>query len=303
MRRVLVDLGIILFLILSALYLTKENILLIINQSLPPREAGLLGGILVGDKSGFEKSFYENLKNSGLVHLVIVSGSNVMLLVGGWIESMAGFLGRKKSIILGLVLGWGYANLVGWQVPVVRAMFLISVMYWSQLLGRKYDLTRGIIFSVAVMMIGEITILTSLSFWLSMMAFLAVVTAKRFLKQKTQFINKTLWETFWVSLWVTPILALIFGKISLISPVTNALVVAMMELITVIGMVGVGVGLIFYPLGKMILWILYPGLGFLGKVVEWGGAIGAVNIKFNWLMLWGWYVVLFYFLIRINKRS
>ena len=126
MKKYWLDLAIIFILGLIFKFVTKENILGIINQSLPPRGAGLLVGILVGDKSGFDKGFYEALKNSGLVHIVVVSGSNVMLLIGGWIESLAGFFGRKRSIVMGLILGWGYANLVGWEIPVVRAMIPIS---------------------------------------------------------------------------------------------------------------------------------------------------------------------------------
>ncbi len=274
-------------------FVTRENILGIINQSLPPREAGLLGGILVGDKSGFDRGFYEALKNSGLVHLVVVSGSNVMLLIGGWIESLAGYLGRKRSIVVGLILGWGYANLVGWEIPVVRAMMLMSIMYWAQLWGRKYNLTRGLILGVGLMMIGEITILMSVSFWMSIMAFLGIVFGR---KMKIKW-----WlETVWVSVWITPIIAMVFGKISVVSPITNALVVGMVEIVTVLGAVATMLG------GGVFLWVVYPALKYLAILIEWSGQLPVLDFKFNGTMLIGWYVVLFYFLIKkylANYRS
>ena len=283
---------ILMFLGLIYNFVTRENILGIINQSLPPREAGLLGGILVGDKSGFESNFYSELKNSGLVHIVVVSGSNVMLLIGGWIESLAGFFGRKRSIVMGLILGWGYANLVGWEIPVVRAMMLMSIMYWAQLWGRKYNLTRGLILGVGLMMIGEITILMSVSFWMSMMAFLAVVTAKRFKKQEIRFMNRTVLETLWVSVWITPIIAMVFGKISVVSPITNTLVVGMVEIVTVLGAVATALG------GGVFLWMVYPALKYLALLIEWSGKLPVLDFKFNWVMLIGWYITLFYFLFR-----
>ena len=44
-------------------FVNKDSLIYVIRQGLPPQEAGLLGGIILGDKSGFEKKFYENLKN------------------------------------------------------------------------------------------------------------------------------------------------------------------------------------------------------------------------------------------------
>jgi predicted membrane metal-binding protein len=72
----------------------------------PPRR-GIFVGILMGYKSGFDNNFYQYMQNSDLIHLVVVSVSNVMLLVGGGIEIFAGFLGRKKTVAGGLLTGWG----------------------------------------------------------------------------------------------------------------------------------------------------------------------------------------------------
>lgn len=289
MKNLVINILILVGFVLVGKYADRESLLLTIHRSLPPREAGLLGGILIGDKGGFETEFYEDLKNSGLVHLVVVSGSNVMLLVGGWIEFMARFLGRKKSIAAGLVLGWGYANLVRWEVPVVRAMLMMSIMYWAQLWGRKFNIWRGLFLAAGIMMTGEIMILTSVSFWLSMLAFMAIVTARK-LRMKWW------WETIWVSWWITPIIGLVWGRISLISPITNVLVMGMVEMITVLGAAGTILG------GGVFLWIVYPALRYLAIVVEWGGRIPILNINFNWYLAAGWYLVLFYFLIKKGRQ-
>ena len=267
---------VILIVILMYRFIERENLIGVIYRALPRQEAGLMTGIVVGDKTGFDKNFYDELKNSGLVHLVVVSGSNVMLLVGGLIEALAQFLGRKKTIIGGLALGWGYAGLVQWEVPVVRAILLVSIYYFAQLVGRKYNLMRGIILAVVIMMLADIRVLTSVSFWLSMAAFLAVVTTK----------NKWLINLS-VMAWTVPILAMTFGKISLISPITNLLVVGMVEVMTILGMVGAVTGI------KEILWLALPWLKYLAMVVGWGGTDRLVwSVNFNWLMLVGWYLIL-----------
>jgi competence protein ComEC len=304
--------GLITFIILIYKFVMRDSLIYVVRQSLPPQEAGLLGGIIWGDKSGFEKNFYESLKNSGLVHLVVVSGSNVMLLVGGGIETMAGVLGRKKTIAGGLILGWGYTQMVGWEVPVVRAMLLVSILYFAQLYGRKYDLWRALILAVAIMVIGDLEVLLSVSFWLSITAFLAVITARklRITSHKLLTGNKNirnmgniLRDAVWVSVWITPILAMVFGKISLVSPISNFLVAGLVEVVTLVGALGTMVGMIWLPMGKAVLWLAYPMLKYLAIVVNWSGSgwWSTVSINFNWWMLTGWYLILFYFLEKIKK--
>ncbi len=291
------------FLIIYLMYrfIDKQILIQVIRQSLPYREAELMAGILLGDKSGFDKVFYEQLKNSGLVHLVIVSGSNVMLLVGGLIECGARFLGRKKMIIMGLVIGWGYAGLVEWEMPVVRAILLVSIFYFAQLVGRKYNIARGIILTVTIMILADIRVITNISFWLSLMAFLAIVT---FRGSKYRRGSKTILkiidvgkQTLWVGVWITPIMGLIFGKISLVSPITNLLVIGIIEIVTTVGAIGALVGLIIPAIGKVILWLCLPWLKYLAIVViQSGSGWGIGKINFNWPMLIGWYLVLGYWL-------
>lgn len=266
----------------------------VIRQSLPPVEAGLMGGIIVGDKGGFSKNFYQYLKDSGLVHLVVVSGSNVMLLVGGVIETLAGFLGRKKMIAGGLILGWGYAGMTGWEVPVVRAILLVTLLYLAQLYGKKYNLGRALVVAIIIMVVGEVGVLTSVSFWLSITAFLGVIMAK----------NKWLTNIF-VSLWITPVLAMTFGKVSLVSPLANLLVSGLVEVATLVGVVGTMVGMVFLPIGRVILWVAYPILKYLVEIVEitGSGRWAAINFEFNWWLLIGWYLILGYWFWKRSAKN
>jgi len=282
---------IILGLVLIYKFVKRDSLIYVVNQSLPGMEAGLLNGMLWGDKSGFSKEFYDLLKNSGLVHLVVVSGSNVMLVFRGLVENLAKILGRKKAIGLGFVLVLGYLDLVGWEVPVVRAMILVSVMYWAQILGRKYNLARGLILSGLIIILAWPGSLGEVSFWLSFGAFIGVVTSPW---------KGILTSSFWVSLWISPIMGFFFGKVNLVSPISNLLVMLTVETITVIGFVGSLVGLVIPILGKLVLWTILPLLKYFGVVVE---VIGNwdwvnVNVSFNILILLGWYVILIYFLIK-----
>ncbi len=261
----------------------KSSLMESIYGNLPPKEAGVMAAMILGDKSGLGKEMYQYLKDSGLVHLVIVSGSNVMLIVSNLIEGIASWVGRKKAIVMGLVVGWSYVGLVGWEAPVLRAILLVTIFYWAQILGRKYSLTRGLGLAVIIMLVADRGLVASVSFWLSITAFLGVVTSRRL----------PVAQTIWVSVWVTPILAMVFGKVSLVAPVANVLVLLIVETITMVGMVAVVVN-------GWLLWLVYPLLRYFVWVVEGLGSWqwAAIGIRFNWWMLMGWYVVLVYFLIK-----
>jgi len=295
--------------------INKDGLIGVINQSLPPQEAGLLAGILFGEKGGFEKDFWADLKSSGVVHMVVVSGTNIVLLSGILIENLAWLLGRKKTIVMVLVLVWGYAGMVGWEPPVIRAVLLVSVYYWAQLLGRKFDIWRSLVLVMLMMLIADFSMIKGISFWLSFLAFVGVITKSTSSQRSnpneiaTAFgLAMTLFGDFmttvWVSLWITPVMAMTFGKISLISPLSNMLVLFLVEAISIIGGLGVVVGLIWPFLGKILLTLIFPFLKYFILTTEWMGnwKWASVEVKFNWLILAGWYLILLYFLVK-NKAK
>lgn len=272
-------------------FVKKDGLMGVIYQSLPPVEAGLLGGMLLGEKQGFEKEFWNLLKNSGLVHLVVVSGTNMMLIFGGLVENLAKILKRKRAIGISFLIALGYLEMVGWQIPVVRAMILVSVMYWAQILGRKYYIFRGLILSVLIIILAWPESIEEVSFWLSFGAFVGVITSpwKGVLK-----------SSFWISLWISPIMGLFFGKINIISPISNLLVMMTVEIITIVGFLGTITGLIVPFLGKLVLWSTWPLLKYFVVVAEVIGGWRWVNldINFNYLIVFGWYLILIYWCLR-----
>jgi competence protein ComEC len=266
-----------LIIMLSYIFVDKQALIETSNRTLPPAEAALLNGIVWGDKSGFGKENYINLKNSGLVHLVVVSGSNLMLLGEGVIGGLAWLLGRKKTIILAMILATGYAGLVGWELPVTRALLMMGLMYLAQILGKKFNPWRALILTVIVMFLADNKILFELSFWLSIMAFVGVITNKN---------KNILMKVWWINLWTIPIIGLIIGKIAWITPITNMLVIGLIGPITILSVWG-------------LWWLAYPLLWTVNFV---SGLTGIWVFQFNWLMVIGWYMVLIYVAKKTNSN-
>lgn len=291
----LIWIGILLMGLLMYKFVVKDSLIYVVNQSLSNKEAALLNGMLWGEKD-FDKDFYNKLKNSGLLHIVVVSGTNMILIFKGLVESLAKWIGRKWAIGVAWLVSLFYLNIVGWEIPIVRALILVSVMYWAQILGRKYNVWRGLIFSGLIIFLAWPKSIMEISFWLSFGAFFGVISSP----WKDVFRS-----SFWVALWISPIMALGLGKINLVGPISNVLVLLIVEVITVVGFLGSIVGLIIPIIGKIVLWSILPLLKYFVTVVELIGSLKWVNlsINFNWMILLGWYLILIWIYIKYEKQN
>ena len=292
-------LGVLVFLLYK--FVDKDSLIDVIFKSLPPKEAALMAGMVFGNKDSFDKNTIINFRDSGVIHIMVVSGTNIILVFRGLAERIASIIGRKKAIIFGFGLTLVYISWVGWEIPAIRAFLLISIFYWAQLLGRKFNLFRAIILIILIMGLADYRVFFSSSFYLSFVAFVAVVL--NFNKVRKWWSD--LWNSFWVSLCLLPLLAMYFGKISLIAPLTNALILFLVEIITLIGILGSLFGLMIPILGKIILWISFPLLKYILLIVEWLATFkfASVDIKFNWWWMLGWYLILVVILIKNSRHE
>ena len=278
---------VLLVLLLIYRFVDRDILLERIFRVLPYEEAGLLSGILLGSKDNFSWDFYQKLKDIGVVHMVVVSGTHVMIIAKAIIEGLAKFIGRRLSIFLGLGMIWIYTDLVGMGPSVIRATLLMTFYYLAQVLGRKYNIFRGIWLVVGMMMLSDFGMWRNISFWLSISAFMAIVLGDRL---RLNSFTKSVW----ISLFITPILSFSFGKISLISPISNILIFFVIEPIMIFG----GLAMVFN------LWFLFllilPILRYFIYISNYlsNYPLATVDYKFNIYLLIGWYLLLMAFVIK-----
>lgn len=278
---------VLLVLLLIYRFVDRDILLERIFRVLPYEEAGLLSGILLGSKDNFSWDFYQKLKDIGVVHMVVVSGTHVMIIAKATIEGLAKFIGRRLSIFLGLGMIWIYTDLVGMGPSVIRATLLMTFYYLAQVLGRKYNIFRGIWLVVGMMMLSDFGMWRNISFWLSISAFMAIVLGDRL---RLNSFTKSVW----ISLFITPILSFSFGKISLISPISNMLIFFVIEPIMIFG----GLAMVFN------LWFLFllilPILRYFIYISNYlsNYPLATVDYKFNIYLLIGWYLLLMAFVIK-----
>lgn len=140
------------------------------RETLPEPHASLVAGITLGSKSQIPMRFWENLKKSGVLHVVVASGMNVTFVAGFLISFLAVFLSRKKALVLGVSGIWLYVVLSGFEAPLIRAAVMASLAFWAQGAGRLSFSWRVLFLTALLMLIFNPLWLFDIGFILSFVA-------------------------------------------------------------------------------------------------------------------------------------
>lgn len=249
------------------IYKLRSRLLLVYQKSLPQPHSSLVAGVSIGSKSDISSTFWENLKASGTAHVVVASGMNVTLVAGFLLSFLITFLKRRQAIVMTLAGIWIYTIMAGFDAPIIRAAVMGSIAFTAVGLGRLNDAKRALYLSAYIMLIVNPSWVTDIGFILS---FVATASIMYFQKPVQKLVNKTkvfnklgiikedLVTTLAAQVGVAPIIYFTFGQFNIFSPFINAAVLWTIPFITIIGMIGGLVGLIFVPLGKAVLFLTYP---------------------------------------------
>lgn len=245
------------------------------SKSLPQPMSGLLGGIVLGSSRDIPGEFYNKTKNSGLTHVIVASGTNVSFLVSFLVGISAIYFKRKSAIlfvILGIIL---YLLISGLDAPLIRASLMAGMLFWAQESGRLVSAWRTLFFAAGLMLIAKPDWVSDIGFILSFVSTASIMLFERrirlTLKLLPRFIKESISTSFAAQIGVSPILYVTFGQFNIWSPLANMLVLWTVPLIMLFGAVGGILGILFAPLGQIILWLIYPILSWFIMVVEFFG--------------------------------
>ena len=114
----------------------REKIIAFYREVLPEPHASLMAGITLGSKSQIPDDFWQKLKKSGVLHVVVASGMNVTFVAGFLISLLTVFLSRKKALIFTILGIWFYVALSGFEAPLIRAGIMATFAFLAQRMGR-----------------------------------------------------------------------------------------------------------------------------------------------------------------------
>ena len=245
------------------------------QRSLPSTHSALVAGVTIGSKASIPTEFWEKLKMSGTVHVVVASGMNVTLVAGFLMGILIFFIPRRRAIPLALIGIWSYAILSGFDAPIIRAAVMGSIAFTAQEIGRLYLAWRALVLSALAMLFIKPEWIIDLGFILSFVATASLMLfearIRKFLRRVPSIIRQDLSTTLAAQIGVAPILFASFGQFNILSPLVNALILWTIPPITIIGMIGGMLGLIFEPAGRLVLLLSYPMTSWFIFVVKHAG--------------------------------
>ena len=107
------------------------------ERVLPPRPAGLLPGLVVGDTTSMDPALDEDFERAGLSHLTAVSGANVAIILTAVLWPLRRrAVDRRLQAVVAVVVLIAFVILAGPSPSVVRAATMGAVTLLALAAGR-----------------------------------------------------------------------------------------------------------------------------------------------------------------------
>lgn len=213
----------------------KHSFLDGLAATLTEPHASLAGGIVIGGKSGLGSELKDAFIRSGLVHIIVLSGYNVMI-VAEWIMAAFAFTKLKKrwSAVAGACAIIVFVGIAGASVTALRAMLMALIALYARATGRSYAAGRTLLFVVLLMLVwNPLYLVYDPGFGLSVTAtagliWLAPIIEIFLSRMKNVFWRDAVATTLAAQIAVLPLLLYNTGNLSLVSIPANLLVIPIM---------------------------------------------------------------------------
>ena len=217
-------------------------------RSLPEPQASLAQGVLLGQRSALPADLAADLNTTNTSHLVVVSGSNVVYVSAFATMLFGWFLGRRRGRLLSIAAVGAYTILIGPSPPVVRALIMGILVVLVGATGRRGSTATALLVAAAIMVGFDAQIVRDVSFQLSFASAAGIVYVatplRRWIIEGIALAFRVDELPHWIAVVVEPVamtvaaiaataplIALHFGRLSLVALPANALIVPVFPLI------------------------------------------------------------------------
>jgi len=253
----------------------KKKFLNRLNAIMPEPQASLLAGLLVGSRQGIPDDVNEDFKRTGLSHIIAISGYNITIIATCILGMTKRLIGRKRSFwfIVG-VLGV-FVILTGAQASVVRAAVMGVIVLLSRTLGRQTNISIIILLAAGIMvLINPLVLAFDIGFQLSFLATVGLVYLSPIMERffgwvpESFSMRESVRSTLSATIMTLPLLMYYFGRVSIISPLANLVILPVIPLVMATGFITVVAGLIWDQLGLWLKAFPWFGLDYMIRAIR-----------------------------------
>jgi competence protein ComEC len=202
--------------------------------------------LALGDTRALDDVDWEQLRATGVTHLIAISGFHVGL-VAGFLALLVSLLWRSwpalgrslprphAAAIAGLLGALGYAAVAGFALPTVRTVLMIGIVVGARLARRAQRAVDALaLAAIAVLLVDPLSVLAP-GFWLS---FVGVAWLLWCLPHGGGKAWRTVLHEFFsaqavATIGLLPLGAVLFGQASLAGPIANIVAIPWWSLVVV----------------------------------------------------------------------
>ncbi|MBA2374095.1 MAG: DNA internalization-related competence protein ComEC/Rec2, partial [Chloroflexi bacterium] len=250
--------------------------------ALPEPEAGLAAGILIGLRDRVDRDLAADFTTVGASHVVAISGWNIAIVAAA-VASLGGRLGRRRRSVLTLGAIVAYVAFAGASASVVRAGVMAGVVLLARESGRAGRAAAALGWAATLLVLVDPGLVRDAGFQLSSLATAGILAwatpltswfARLGGGRLPAWLAENLGVSFAAQAATLPIVLATFGRLALVSPAVNLVVVPLVPVAMVAGLlafVAGTLGAVGVP-GVLVAVLAAPGwvtLGLVVAIVEW----------------------------------
>ena len=224
---------------------TRKWIIETLENNLPDKKiVGLAEAMIIGYRDDLDKDLLTSYVNTGVVHIIAISGlhlSLIFMIIDFFVRL---FLGKKRTDIVGLFITipilWSFALLTGSSASVIRSALMLTVVLIAKALNKKTNGLNALLASALILLIHNPQTLYDIGFQLSYIAVASILIFDPIIKKSVYVQNPILlkcWEMISITLsaqmLTTPITIFYFHQFPTLFLFTNLVAVPLSSIILI----------------------------------------------------------------------
>ncbi len=294
----------------------RTNLRLVVSHG-PTDARSLVPGLTLGDSLTLPNDLALAMRNSGLSHLIAVSGANVTLILGLCLAIMTRITRRRYVIYASsLVSLLAFVVLVRPQPSVLRAAVMGAIALLAGYVGERKEMVATLCASTTVLLIADPWLAKSWGFALSVGATAGlIIWNQRILsfldgllpRRMPLWLVQTLAVSLCAQIAVFPMLVAMGSQLSLASIPANVLAVPLASVVMLMGLMLLGVSIVSIPCAKLFSplatfpawgiaqiarffsrqeWLIIPWpVGFIGSAFAVITVVAGIHLCMKWKKL------------------
>lgn len=227
----------------QTLFALRDGTIHALQQNIPnEKEQGVAEALLIGYREDLDKDLVQAYSNTGVVHIIAISGLHLGMIYGLMVWIFARFKRNQFTKILKpvtiLFVLWAFTLVVGGVPSIMRSAVMFTFIVFGDMLGKRSNMYNTLAASAFCMLATNPFMLWDVGFLLSYAAVISIITFQRHIYNWLYYQNKML-DKVWALTSVTlsaqiltiPIVVFYFHQFPNLFLITNFIAVPLSGLI------------------------------------------------------------------------